>query len=254
MRAMTYRCLMVLFALATAVPAAADQIVVMSAGALEPGLRAVVEAFEASTGHQVVVTYGTAPQLTVRLEANEPADLLMAPRAVVDRALRTGRVDADVVAPIGDVGVGIVMRQGASAPDVSTPDGLRDALVLAPGIVFNRASTGQYVERLLAQFGIEQHVAGKVERVDTGEEVMARIAAAPPGVIGFGAITEIRMLESTGIQLVAPLPAAVQNVTTYEAALRTGARAGAASRALLTFMLGAEGRRLLDGAGIAPSR
>jgi len=254
MPGMTRPFLMVLVVLGLAAPAAAEQIVVMSAGALEPGLRAVVAAFEASSGHTVSVTYGTAPQLTARLAANEPADLVMAPRAVVDQALRTGRVDADVVAPVGDVGVGVVVRQGASPPDVSSPDALRDALILAPGIVFNRASTGQYVERLLSQFGIEQHVAAKVVRVDTGEEVMARIADGPPGAIGFGAITEIRMLEPTGIRFVAALPAAIQNLTTYEAALRIGARAGDAARALLAFMLGAEGRRLLDGAGIAPSR
>jgi molybdate transport system substrate-binding protein len=254
MRPMSRLSLTLLLLLGVAVPAAAEEVVVMSAGAVEPGLRVVIEAFAASTGHRVSVTYGTAPQLTARLDANEPADVLIAPRAVVDGALRAGKVGADIVAPVGDVGVGIAMRQGAVAPAMDTPDALRDALVGASAIVFNRASTGQYIERLLAQFGIEQHVAAKVVRVDTGDEVMARIASGAPGDIGFGATTEIRMLESTGIRLVAPLPAAIQNVTTYEAAVRTGAKAPAAAQALIVFMAGPEGRALLQRAGIERSR
>ena len=43
--------------------------------------------------------------------------------------------------------------------------------------------------------------------------------------IGFGAMTEIRLYEPKGIRLVGPLPAAIQNYTSYEAVVMNGATA-----------------------------
>jgi molybdate transport system substrate-binding protein len=54
--------------------------------------------------------------------------------------------------------------------------------------------------------------------------------------IGFGAMTEIRLYEPKGIRLVGPLPSAVQNYTSYEAVLMTGAKAAEAARAVLRHL------------------
>ena len=43
--------------------------------------------------------------------------------------------------------------------------------------------------------------------------------------IGFGAITEIKLYEGKGLQYVGPLPAEVQNYTSYDAAMMTGGTA-----------------------------
>ena len=51
--------------------------------------------------------------------------------------------------------------------------------------------------------------------------------------MGFGAITEIRMYEPKGLKLVGPLPAEVQNYTSYEAALMSGAVSVDAAKAVL---------------------
>lgn len=51
--------------------------------------------------------------------------------------------------------------------------------------------------------------------------------------IGFGAITEIRMYELKGLKLAGPLPAEVQNYTSYDAVVMTGAASLEAARAVL---------------------
>jgi molybdate transport system substrate-binding protein len=51
--------------------------------------------------------------------------------------------------------------------------------------------------------------------------------------IGFGAITEIKLYTSKGLKFVAPLPADVQNYTTYDAALMSGATSADAAKAVL---------------------
>ncbi|MGE0592611.1 MAG: substrate-binding domain-containing protein [Vicinamibacterales bacterium] len=232
----------------------ADDIHVMSAGAVEPGLVRAAAAFESATGHRVIIRFGTGPQLSARLQANEAADVLIAPAGVMTTAARLGRIDQATRAAVGRVGVGIVVRAGAEPVDVGTPEALRAALTEATAVVFNRASTGQYIEQLIERLGVASEVQAKAVRTDTGEAVMERIASGAGREIGFGAITEIRMLASRGIRLAGPLPAAVQNFTTYDVAALTASRAPAAGAALVAYLREGEGQRALQAGGVEPAR
>jgi molybdate transport system substrate-binding protein len=49
-------------------------------------------------------------------------------------------------------------------------------------------------------------------------------------------MTEIRLYEPKGLRLVGPLPAAIQNYTSYEAVLMTGAKAAEAARTVLRYL------------------
>jgi molybdate transport system substrate-binding protein len=102
------------------------------------------------------------------------------------------------------------------------------------------------------QLGIADIVNAKAVRVETGEAVMARIASGNGVEVGFGAMTEIRMLEHTGVRLLAPLPAPLQNLTTYEIAALQSSRPKAAAVAFVQFVTGPEGQRSLRAAGIEP--
>ena len=68
--------------------------------------------------------------------------------------------------------------------------------------------------------------------------------------IGFGAITEIRMYEPKGLKLVGPLPADVQNYTSYEAAVMTGAANADAARAVLRLMATPAGKAAFVKGGV----
>ena len=84
--------------------------------------------------------------------------------------------------------------------------------------MFNRASTGIYVEAMLQRLGIADAVRAKSERVPDGASVMRRLlAGTAQRELGFGAMTEISLFRDQGLQLVGPLPAPLQNFTTYVA-------------------------------------
>lgn len=238
--------------LTLAAMAGAEELQVMSAGAVEPGLVAAARAFERSSGHRVVVRFGTGPQLAARLEARESADVLIAPAGVMDAAVTSRAVDVTTRRSIGRVGVGVVVRADAASPNIASPAALKEAIGAASSVVFNRASTGQYVERLLVQLGMADVVAPKAVRVDTGEAVIERIAAGRGNEIGFGATTEIRMLESKGVRLVGALPPLVQNFTVYDAGIMAVASARASAAAFLEFLTGASARSILSLNGVEP--
>ena len=51
--------------------AVAAEITVLSGGAIEPGLKAAVAAFQKETGHTVKVTFNTAPAIFKRVNAGD---------------------------------------------------------------------------------------------------------------------------------------------------------------------------------------
>src|SRR5437867_11727900 len=71
--------------------AAAAEVVVLSAGAVEPGLVRLVDGFRQETGHAVRLAVGVPAALRERVDAGEVADLIVAPPAVVDALVAAGR-------------------------------------------------------------------------------------------------------------------------------------------------------------------
>src|SRR5258707_13442055 len=96
--------------------AMAAEIRVLSAGAVEPGLRAAAAAFQKQSGHTVNIAFNTAPEIRKRIGAGEAFDVVIAPPAPLDEF--AGKVAADRVA-LGRVGVGVAGRPGAAVPAIS---------------------------------------------------------------------------------------------------------------------------------------
>lgn len=226
------------------------EVKVLSAGAVEPGLVAFAELAKRETGHDLVIQFNTAPRIAQRLAAGEVYDVLISPPAVIAQAAKDGKVDFSTRVPVGQVGAGIVVRRGAPVPDVATVPALRATVLAADTLVYNTASTGQYLDRLFANLGVADTIKAKTTRYPDGAAVMEHVLKGTGNEIGFGAITEIRMYEAKGLLLVGPLPREVQNYTSYDAVAMTAATAPAAARAVLALLATPAGKAAFERAGV----
>jgi molybdate transport system substrate-binding protein len=229
-------------------PAHAAEITVLSGGAVEPGLKAAAAAFEKQSGHTVKITFNTTPQMLKRVEGGESFDVVVAPPAAIKQFAAAGKVE-EGGANVGRVGLGVVVRPGAPVPDISSAEAIRRAVLEAESIVFNRASSGLYFEGLLKKMGIYDQIESKTSRYATGAEVMEHVLKGKGKEVGFGPITEILEFKDKGLRLVGPLPAEIQNYTSYTAVPMTGRPNAEAARALAAF-LGGKGKPLFVAAGI----
>jgi molybdate transport system substrate-binding protein len=200
-------------------PALAAEINILSAGAIEPGLAAAADVFRKDTGIEVKIKYATAPAIQQRVGAGEAADVVIAPPAGIDELAKAGKLDAESRVTVGKVGVGIVVRNGAARPDVSSPDALKRALLDADSVVYNKASSGLYLEKLFERLGAGDNVKAKETRYADGAAVLEHVINGKGKEIGFGALPEISLFRDKGLQFVGPLPGNVQNYTSYAAAL-----------------------------------
>ena len=226
------------------------QLSVWSAGAVEEGVVRNAAAYRREAGHQVNAQFGTGPELEKRLSSSGSADVLIAPAAVVERALKAGAVVSGTQLPIGRVGVGVAVRRGTPAPNVATVDALRDALLRADSVVYNQASTGQYLEKLFSKMGILEPLSAKTTRYGNAAQVLEHVIAGKGSEIGFGPITEIKTFEPKGVVLVAPLPADVQNYTTYVAAVLSGAREREPAAHFIRYLTTAAARQTFAATGV----
>ena len=246
-----------LFVLNAVHAAHAADVVVLSAGAVEPGLKPLLAEFERESGHRVSLSFATAPQSRERVAsgAAQP-DLVIAPSAVLDELATSAKVDTKARVSIGRVGIGVAVRPGGVRPDLTSADTLKRALLDADSVVYNRASTGIYVEGLIKRWGLTDTLQAKTVRFADGASVMEHVLQGSGNQIGLGAMTEILLLKQRGLVLVGPLPAEVQNITHYEAApaLRGAAAPNDAARSLLEKLASPAARRTFDDAGIAGAR
>ncbi|HSN40648.1 MAG TPA: substrate-binding domain-containing protein [Burkholderiales bacterium] len=229
--------------------ATAAEIKVLSAGAVEPGLKAAAAAFRKESGHEAKITFATAPQLRKRVDGGEVADVVIAPPKVIEEFAKEGKVQPDRVS-IGRVGLGVIVRDGAPVPDISNADALKRAVVEADSLVFNRASTGIYFEGLLEKMGIYEQVKSRTTRYADGASVMEHVIRGSGKEIGFGAITEILLYRDKGLRYVGPLPVEVQNYTSYSAVPMMAAPQADIAREFVRYLASPGGRALLVAAGI----
>ncbi len=253
---MKLRCALASLLFTVSVAHAAD-VVVLSAGAVEPGLKPVLAAFERESGHRVTLSFATAPQIRERMASGAvQPDLVIAPSAVLDELAAGAKVDSTARVSIGRVGIGVAVRPGGTRPDLTSADTLKRALLEADQVVYNRASTGLYVEGLIKRWGLTETLQPKTVRYADGAAVMEHVLHGSGNQIGLGAMTEILLLKERGLVFVGPLPAEVQNVTHYEAASarRDAAAPSEAVRSLLEKLASPAARHAFDEAGITSAR
>ncbi len=227
----------------------ADEVKVLSAGAIEPGLKAAVAAFEKQTGHIAKITFNTAPELRKRMEANPAFDVVIAPPAVIGEFAAASKL-AETRANVGRVGMGVTVRDAAPPPDISSADSLKRSVLEAESLVFNRASTGLYFEGLLKKMDIYSQVEGKTTRYPDGASVLEHVIKGKGREVGFAAITEILLYQGKGLKFVGPLPADIQNYTSYTAAPLASSPQQALAQQFVSFLSGPVGKPLFVAAGV----
>jgi molybdate transport system substrate-binding protein len=243
------RCVIALLLCTFAGAAVGAEISVLSAGAVEPGLRAAAGAYARQSGNGVKITFNTAPEIRKRIEGGETFDVVLAPPAALDEFAKAGKITPDQVS-LGKVGLGVAVRPGADLPDISSTEALKRAVLQADSVVFNRASTGIYLENLFKKMGIYDQIASKTTRYPDAGAVMEHVLKGKGKEVGFGPVTEILLHRDKGLRLVGPLPADIQNYTSYAAApMRSAAHADLA-RAFVQYLGGAESKALFIAAGV----
>ena len=216
----------------------ADEIKVMTSGALSTALREVTPAFERASGSTLIIVSGGsvagAPDsIPDRLQRGERADVLIMAAGGIDDLTKAGRVVAGSRVDLARSSIGMAVRAGAPKPDISSVDALTRALLAAKSVAFSSSVSGVYIStELFQRLGIANQMLAKSRKVES--EPVAAVVARGEAEIGFHQISELRPVP--GIEVVGPLPPEVQRVTVFSAAAAAGSTNPRGGRALIAFL------------------
>jgi len=222
----------------------------LSAGAVKPGLIKVIDAFWRDSGHRVQVSFATAPAIVKQIGESETVDVVIAPPGALEQLAKSGKYAARKTVTLGRIGVGVLVRNGESVPDISNVDGFKHALLNAQSIVYNQASTGTYLETLFESLGIGAAIRDKSTRYPDFAAVLDHVSKGKGREIGLGATTVIIENESRGVKFAGPLPGEIQNYTSYAAAIIAESKAKEAAQQFMSYLVSPTAKALLTAAGI----
>lgn len=225
---------------------------ILSAGALRIGVQNCIEAFSREAGCAADVRFATSPVLRADVESGSPdVDVVISPAPMQEAFASAGRTVAGTAIRLGSIRAGIVVHRQAPSPDVASAEALARALRQAERIVYNEASSGQYIERMLERLGLAAELAARIERVPTSAAVIEAIAGRPDAnLIGFCQSAEIRRLAHLPVKMAGYLPAELDAVTTYDAAVSATAGAPDLARKFVGFLARPEAKALLRATGV----
>jgi molybdate transport system substrate-binding protein len=227
-----------------------SEIKVLSAGAVEPGMVTVIDSFRRETGYEVKISFATAPTILKRIGDTNITDVVTAPPAVLDEWVKAGKAASANRVTVGRIGVGVMVRDGAPLPKIGTVDDFKQSLLSADSIVYNQASTGIYLEKLFDRLGIAEPLKTKTTRYPDAAAVLNHISKGRRNEIGLAAVTVIIEGEGKGLKFVGPLPAEIQNYTTYAAIIVADGDASEPAQEFVRYLTSPAAKKAFAAAGI----
>ena len=185
-----------------------------------------------------------------RVLAGEAFDLVVLASDAIERLIAAGRVLPGSRVDLVHSGVAVAVPAGAALPDIRTEADLRHAVLAARSIGTSTGPSGVQLAQLFERWGI-------------AAQIQARTVVAPPGVpvgtlvargeveLGFQQLSEL--IHQQGIQLLGPLPAAVQINTTFSAGVCSTSGQPQAARALIEFLASPQTREAKLRFGMTPA-
>jgi molybdate transport system substrate-binding protein len=207
------------FIVAQATVAGAAEVKVFSTIGVQAALEELTPKFEKASGHKLNITWATA--------------------------------GADAV--FASSGMAMVVKKGAPKPDISTAEAFKQTLLKAKSIAYSNpehgGASGVYLAKLIERMGIAEQMKPKTHYPPPSGNAGNLVVS---GEAELAVQQEPEVMSVVGVDMVGPLPADLNNITTYAAGLGAGTSQGDAANALIKFLHTPEAAAVFKARGLTP--
>ena len=228
------------------------QVHVIISGGFSAAYREVLPEFERTTGITVTTTsggsLGNGPNtIGAQLRRGVAADVVILSREGLSELMAEGRIVAGTDTDLAQSPLGVAVRAGAPKPDISTVESLKQTLLRAKSVTFTSSTSGVYLTTILfPRLGIADEMAGK--------STTSGVAAVVRGDAEIAVQPVSELLPVPGVDFVGTIPAEVQKVNVYAAAVVAGSKETEASKRLIAFLASEGATAAIKKSGMEPSR
>jgi molybdate transport system substrate-binding protein len=216
----------------------AEQLNVMTSGGFTAAYKILGPKFAAATGNtldtQLGPSMGKAPEaIPNRLARGEHADVVIMVGYALDDLIKQGKVDPASRVELADSRIGLVVREGAPKPDISSVESLKKTLLDAKSVAYSDSASGVYIEKeLFNKLGVEDQLKPKAKMIP--KVPVGSVVATGDYQLGFQQVSEL--LPVPGVTFVGKIPESVQSVTRFAAGIPVGAQHPKEAKALLDYL------------------
>ena len=222
---------------------------ILAGGGIAVPLDEIAARFERAHSQQVMLRYGTLPQLIGMARQGVPFDLAVVPQDVLRDAAVRALIIPDSIRTVARAGIGVAVRTGQKMPDISTPEALKQTLLAARAVASIPASaTGARIAEIYAELGITADMEVRTQ-AQTGPKQIAEAVASGEAELG---LFLLNVLIDPRLAIVGPLPAELQREVVYGLALAANASAPEVARAFVTHLLSPEAVEVIRDKGMQP--
>jgi molybdate transport system substrate-binding protein len=227
----------------------AAELNVLAGGAMTGPMQELGAQFERASGHKLVFRFGTTPELIKLATGGGPFDLGVVPVDVMKNAAARAKFAAGTTTDIARVGLGIAVRAGASKPDISTPDALKQTLLKAQSIAsILESATGYQILRVFERLDISEAMKAKVKSLAAPAQLVQAVAN---GEVELGVFLT-NVLTAPGLDLVGPFPAEVQLNVVFTSAVAVDTKNEEAAKAFIAFLQTPAATAVIKAKGMTP--
>jgi long-chain acyl-CoA synthetase len=209
------------------------KVTVVSSKATEALLAELARGFMAHTGNPVSLEAAGGVDVANRVRAGAVFDVLVLADHVIDELLTSGLLVAGSKRQLVHSGVAVAVQSGTPHPDLGTEEAVRRAVLAARTIGHSTGPSGTEFAKLIERWGIADEVRGRIVVALPGVPVGVLVARGEVD-LGFQQLSEL--IHVDGIEVVGPLPEAIQIVTTFSAAVGARAPEPELAHALVGFL------------------
>ena len=228
---------------------------IYSGGAPKEALNVLTPQFEAADRPQGALHLCGDRELQKKLAAGDIPDMVVMPVPAIDGWSRPARCKALPRGVLGSVGIGVIVREGAPHPEISTPEAFKNALLKGAlgrarqsecdaerrASRQGRGSSSASPRRSRPKLTLSNALDGGVQRITAGE-----------AEIGIYPVSEV--ISVKGIALVGLLPPALQSMIVYGVAVPAASAAPEPAGAFIAFLTDGAHRAVWERGGVRPPK
>ena len=219
---------------------------IISSMATKQLLAELVAEFQKTSAQQVSLESVGGVDAAWRVQAGEAFDVVILAANAIDQLIDAGKIVPGSRVDLVRSGVSIAVRAGAPRHDIGSEEAVMQTVLNARSLSYSTGPSGAHLVKLFERWGIAATLQSRIVQAPPGVPVGSLVAKGEVE-LGFQQLSEL--IHLSGIDVLGPLPPAIQIITTFSAGLAMTSTQAEAVRKLLDFMVSpaALGAKLRNG-------